>query len=33
MNKAYQGLYKYIRDDVSNKAVGVEANIEIEMGG
>ncbi len=33
MNKAYWRLYKFIGDDVNDKAVGVEAEVEIEIRG
>ncbi len=32
MKKAYQGWYKRIRDDMNNKAIGVEAKFEIKIG-
>ena len=32
MNKAYQGWYKYIGDDASDRAVRIEAKIEIKIG-
>ena len=33
MNEAYQGWYKYIRNDINNKAVEVEVKIKIVIGG
>ena len=31
MSEAYWGWYKYIRDDASDKAVRIEAEIKIEI--
>ncbi len=33
MKKAYWGWYKYIRNDINNKSVGIEAEVEIEIEG
>ncbi len=33
MKKVYWGWYKYIRDDPNDDAIGVEAGVEIEIGG
>ena len=31
MNKRYWEWYKYIRDDASNEAIGIEAEVEIKI--
>ncbi len=31
MNEAYWGWYKYIGDDANDKAIGVKAEIEVEI--
>ena len=31
MNETYWGWYKYIEDDVNDKAIGIEDKIEIEI--
>ncbi len=33
LNEAYRGWYKYVGDDASNEAVGVEAEIEADIRG
>ncbi len=33
MNEVYRGWYKYIGDNLSDKIIGVEAEIEIKIGG
>ncbi len=33
MNKAYRKWYKYIGDDPNDKAIGVEAEVEIKIRG
>ena len=31
--EAYWGRYKYIRDDASDKAIGIEAEFEVDVRG